>query len=412
MKNFKVLMIMIMLAVLTVGLATPSFAQADKEKADLRAKYEANYDSEDINKRKLAVQAGKEYIQKFGENEAEDPMVPYLKENIPVIEQAIKDKEKEIADKDAASALAAAQKTRVDNFSTNIKAKDWTQTFKFGKEILSADPKYLDVYIILASIGFDRAVEKDNTFNNESIEYAKKAIQMIKSGEESETGKYGADFGSGAFYQYETKDFPNGKENALGWLNFNIGYIMTYNQKKPKEALPYLFEATKHLSLPQKSPDVYRIIGEYYYDEVARIEKERQAIITSLNGQDNEKSLELLALEKAYAERGADAYARAYARQTDATAKESTYKTFLQLYKFRNNNKDEGADTYLTSVKTSTLPDPTAKVEPVAPDVEKETPETDNTKPTSTDKVKPAATDKPAMTAKPKPATDKPATKP
>lgn len=423
MKNFKVLVMMIMLAVLAVGSVVPSFAQDDPQKVKeaLYAKYNDNYDSNDVEKRKIAVQAGKEYIQKFGEN-ADDPLVPYFKENIPVLEEAIKKEVEDKKIKEENDKKSAQQNERLKAFSDSIIAKSWAQTFSGGKEVLTNNPKYLDVYIILASIGFDRAVAKDNTYNAEAMEYAKKAIQLINSGESSETKNYGSSFGKDGFYQYKTKDFQDGKENALGWLNFNIGYIMFYNQNKKKEALPYLYEATKHLSLPQKSPDVYRMIGEYYFDEVKRLEIERQGILKTLENIDNEKTLELYALERGYADRGADAYARAYNLQTEAAKKESLLKTFKQLYKFRNNDKEEGADAYLAAIKSKQMPDPGKPVEPIIDPTDVVAPVTDETKPTTTtDKDKPAMTDKkPAATDKTKPmdkpadkpAMDKPATKP
>lgn len=416
---------MFMLAVITVGSAVPSFAQVDpqKEKEALYAKYNENYDSPDIEKRKIAIQAGKEYIQKFGENadSGDDPLVPYFKENVPILEKAIKDEEAEAIRKKKEAEGKAEQQVRIKLFSDSITAKNWAQTFTAGKALLTNNPKYLDVYIILATAGFDRAVAKDDTYNNEAIEYAKKAIQLINSGEKSETKNYGASFGKDAnfvSYEYKTKEYQDGKENALGWLNFNIGYIMTYNQKKQKEALPYLFEATKHLSQPQKSPAVYRMIGEYYFDETARIENERQALLKTLNNVDNDKTLELLALEKGYAERGADAYARAYNLETDAAKRDGLYKAFLPLYKFRNNNKEDGAQAFLAAVKSKPLVDPTTAVQPIIEVEEpgKETPVTDETKP-ATDKMDKPATDKKPATTKPavaptKPATTKPATTP
>jgi hypothetical protein len=424
-KIYKVLMFGIMLAVLAVGSAVPSFAQdTQKEKEALYAKYIANYDKE-VDKRKIAVQAGKEYLQKFGEgNEAEDPLIPYFKTNVPLLEQQIKDIEKDELDRKNAALKLKEEKELADQFNTSVKSKNLAQVFSSGKQIVDNKPEYLDVYIVLATIGYDSAVAKDNTYNNEAINYAKKAIQLIEKGEKSET--YGASFGKDGKdgnYQY------NDKENALGWLNYNIGYILTYNQKKPKEALPYLFEATKHESLPAKSSDIYSMIGKYYYDEVARLEKERQAIRQSLGNKDNEKSLELFAMQKGYADRGMDAYARAYNIEngkTDGNAevKQRFYDTFKQLYTFRNNNKSEGADAYLATVKTKPLPNPTTPVQPIVDEADKEIPTTDETetdstmdsttKPaTTTDKTKPAMDKKPSTTT-PKPAdkTDKPATKP
>lgn len=410
----------IMLAVLAVSSAVPSYAQdPQKEKEALYAKYIANYDK-DIAKRKIAVEAGKEYLQKFGSgSEAEDPLIPYFKENVPLLEKNIKEAQ------DAAAGAAADKKkaeeaaARADKFNTSVKAKNLPQVFTVGQEIVDSKPDYLlDVYIVLASIGYDQAVANDNTYNTQAIDYAKKAIKSIESGEKSEN--YGINFGGDQFYQYKNKLFPDGKENALGWLNYNIGFIMYYNQKKQKEALPYLYEATKHKSLPQQSSDIFNMIGRYYYDEVARLEKERQALRTSLGNKDNEETLKLFALEKGFADRGADAYARAYNLEAaKATPDEATKKrymdTFKQLYTFRNNGKPEGSDEYLAMVKSKELPNPANPVQPIVDEADKEIPVTDGTTtPATTDSTmtKPSTTMTKPSTTMTKPTTTTPAVKP
>ncbi len=445
-KIYKVLMFGIMLAVLAVGSAVPSFAQdPQKEKEALYAKYTENYKSKDIEKRKIAVQAGKEYLQKFGEDASgADQLVPYFKEQVPVLEKQIKEAEAAEIERKKKDAEDKVNTARAERFNTGIVGKNYQQTFAVGKEIAATNPEYLlDVYITLATIGYDQAVANDNTYNNEAIDYAKKSIQLIEKGEKSEN--YGLGFGKDASgtpvsYVYKTNEFPDGKENALGWLNFNIGYIMFYNQKKQKEALPYLYEATKHKSLPQMSSDLYRMIGEYYFNQVATLEKERQAIRTSLGNKDNEKSLELFAMQKGYADRGMDAYARAYNiatadKDTPADVKKGLYDTFKRLYTFRNNSKDEGADAYLATVKSKPLPNPATPIQPIIDEADKEIEVTDQTKPdaamdndkmmtkdkpttkpATTDKTKPATTDKNKpmnSTDKTKPADPKkPATKP
>ncbi len=412
-----------MLTVLAVGSAVPSFAQpndAQKEKEALYAKYINNYDK-DIEKRKIAVQAGKDYLQKFGGgDESADPLIAYFKENVPVIEKTIKEAtDQAAADKieaDRLKAEAAAAETRFNNFNKGIVGKNWQQAFSSGKEILDNNPKLLDVYIVLGTIGYDRAVEKNapngtnvTTYNDQAIDYAKKAIQLIKNGEESKSyGTFYGENGKDGYYQY------NDKENALGWLNYNIGYILNYNEKKPKEALPYLYEATKHESIPQKSSDVYRIIGEYYFNQVAELEGQRQGIRTSLGNKDNEKTLELFAMQKGYADRGMDAYARAYNienanTQAVAGVKQGLYDRFKKLYTFRNNGKDDGADAYLPTVKAKPLPNPATPVQPIIDEADKEIQVTDETKPATDNDKMMMTTDKPmtkpATTDKTKPAT-------
>ena len=52
------------------------------------------------------------------------------------------------------------------------------------KTLIANEPDFLDVIIVLASVGLDEAAEKKNdTYNNETINYAKSAINKMKSDE-------------------------------------------------------------------------------------------------------------------------------------------------------------------------------------------------------------------------------------
>ena len=87
------------------------------------------------------------------------------------------------------------------------------------------------------------------------------AIKKMQSGVTSET--YGL-----FVYGYKTKSFPNGKDNALGWMNYTIGYLKYIRQDKKKDALPYLYTAaTKYNSATKTIPDLYQMLGVYYFTE-------------------------------------------------------------------------------------------------------------------------------------------------
>ena len=139
------------------------------------------------------------------------------------------------------------------------------------------------------------------------------------------TAKFGANFGDGAFYQYETKDFPNGKENALGWMNYIIGYIKNFRQNKRDEAIPYFYKAAQYESQVKNSLELYRAIGDWYVERAENVESKST-------------------VKNAYLERAIDAYARAYNFANDFKfdkSKTNLYNKLELLFVSRYGNKTD-----------------------------------------------------------------------
>ena len=386
-KLFKTLALGLMLMVFAVTSATMTFAQDQTaEKQALYKKYTDNFEKPDKASKQIALDAAKEYIAKYN-TEVDKPQVDYFKEAIPVLEKSIKD-----IDIAAEKNRIKEQQTALYNrFNTAVEGKNLSETFAAGKQITASEPEFLDVHIVLATMGYDESIKKNNTYNNDAIEAAKKAIQLIESGKTSNT--YGA-----YSYAYKTKEFSTpeqAKNNALGWLNFSIGSILYFNQDKKKEALPYFYKATQIESGVKKVPAPYRTIGDYFTAEVARIDKERTAKIAANNNEDNEETLALLALEKAYADRAMDAYARAYKIASNTPGETKEYKDALytllkNLYNFRYNNTT-GLDAYVAGVMNKPMPNPTTEVTPVVEQTTTTTTTTSTTTPT-TPSTKPSTT--------------------
>ena len=386
------------LGVLTAAFAAVStttiFAQDQTEKQALYAKFTECYKkTTDKVSVQCALDTAKEYISKYN-TEADKPQVDYFQQTaIPFLE-------KQIAKMDAekvAQEKAAETQARYKRFDTATSTKNVSEVTASAKDILAAEPDFLDVNIVLATTAYDKAFAKDPTAYDDAINYAQKSLSLINSGKESTSKSYGA-------YTYSYGD----KNNAVGWLNYYIGYVKFYGQDKKKEALPYLYKATQTKSKIQDFSDPYRMIGEYYYQEAGRIDKERKAAIEANNNEDNEQSLNLLAMQNGNIDRALDAYSRAYKfaqanKDAKPEYKTGLYNTLKSLYTFRFNNSD-GLDAYITSATTKTQPDPTTDVQPVV-EAKKDTATTPSTTPPTTDK--------PMMTKPPTPSTsDKPMTKP
>nr|MBA3600589.1 hypothetical protein [Acidobacteriota bacterium] len=382
------------------------------EKAALYKTYIDNYDKPELAKKEAAIQAAKQYIEKYGANEADKEQVDYFKTAIPDLEKGIAEIKAAAVNAEKAKATQALF-TRFDKGvkGTNGKA-DPVETYAAGKEIVAGDPNFLDVIIVLGSVGFDQAVLPTpvDTYNNDTIQYAKMAIQKLEANTPSKTGNYGV-----LQYAYKNKDYPDGKSNALGWMNYNIGYITYYRQgkdnpAKKKEALPYLYKATQYTSFNQKNPFLYQTIGAWYLDEAIKIDKDRKAKITAAGDKDTDETLAMLAMQKGYADRAIDSYARAYkfAKDDKNSKKEYTdnlYARLKELYVFRYDGKTEGIDEFVASVQSKPLPDPSAAITPVKDET--------TTPPATTSTTTSPATTTPATPATPAPAKPTPAaTKP
>ena len=240
------------------------------------------------------------------------------------------------------------------------KDKYWQPFFELSKHIIAEEgekPLALDVMLTLVSVGYDRAaVDKVDTFNADTINYAEQAIQRLESGAASQTGNYGA------FLPYKTKEFPDSKTNALSWMNYIIGWINHHRLNKKAEALGYFYKAAQFNGDLRKNGDVYQLIGRYYYDEIA-----------ILTGKTNEPEDEKLsALQKAYAERALIAFAKTYKTAVDSKSPkkriDAIYQNIAGLYRFRFNlpaEESAGLDQFILMLIDRPLPDHNAPPTPV-----------------------------------------------
>lgn len=348
---YKVLALGVMMIAFAVANTTSSFAQdpAQTEKEALYKKYTDNYKGTDDQK-KIAIEAGKQYIEKYGASEDDKQVVDYLRKRVPALEE-------EIGTKQMYARFNASVK--------DPKTVNSDEAFASGKQIIAKTPDLIDVPIVLASIGFDNAAAQtpNNKYNADAISYAKQVIQQIES------GKTSTNWGAYA-YSYKNPQFPDGKSNTLGWMNYTIGYIMFYRQGQKKDALPFLYKATQFNSGTKGNPEIYRTIGSYYVDEFIRLDNERVEKVKAAGNVDTDETKALLALQKGYADRAVEAYAKAYRvanadPKTDKAYGDAILKRVKELYGIRYDNKMDGFDAFMSSTATKPLTDPTTAVVPV-----------------------------------------------
>ena len=348
--------------------------------AALDAKFRDNY-AGDLAKRKMAVEAGKQYIEKYASCPPSKDFVDYLNSYLPGMEKAIKEEEEK-----------AAMAIVLNRFNDGLKAKNWNEVYAAGKEVLAKKPdEYRDAELVLGSIGLDETAKSPRvtTWNDETLKYAKMAIADLEAGKTFKT------FGVAPF-KYKNK------EDALGWMNYTIGYITYFDKNDKKGGLSYLYKATQLNSDTKSNPVVYESIGAYYYDDVRRLAKEIQDLAAKQSPDNTEEQAKQLVSEinakvgmvNGTAEAAIDAYARAYsfAKKDTKTPKaytDSLYKNLQDLYKVRF-NKTEGFDAYIASTVNKPMPNPLNPIVPIN-DAEPATAATGDATPVTTKTEAPAA---------------------
>ena len=369
----------LMLAV--VGVSNLTVAAQTDPKADLYEKFTSNYNG-DLEQQKIAVAAGKEFIQKYGASEDDKAIIDYLKGAIPSIEQSIKDEEIRLAEEEKRRQAAAERAELLKKFNAAFKDKNWNNFFNAGESILKSDPEFYDIAVILATAGFDEAANKNDSFNERTIKHAEFAIGKLSSG-----AKPRSDTCGGNYYPYKTDDFANCVPNAQGWMNYYIGWIKSYRQQKKDEAIPYFFEATKYNSGASELPTTYQAIGAWYVQKASGLIEERNAILEERNAETklpepdelkikglDERIDQKIAMERGYADRAIDAYSRAYslvpAADRTKTYATGIFSTLQNLYKLRYYEKpemqtDAAINMNVSMIKSKKMPDPSTDVQPI-----------------------------------------------
>jgi hypothetical protein len=368
-------------------------ADADAQGA-LYAKFTTNSNG-DVTARKVAVEAAEQYLQKYNTCEPSKEINAYFTKHLPAMKESIK--------KDEAIAYLRALFAR---FDAGVQGEKFDDAFAAGKEILVLQPDNLDIIIPLGAIGLTESFKKNYKYNDEALRYAKLAIEKMNGGVTS--SKYGV-------YQYQY----NNKDNALGNMNYTVGYINYWAKGDKKGALPFYYEASK-IGTTKGEPRIYATIGSYFGAETVRLTGEVARLIAAqkvLTTDDEKLKMEpeikaAIATLNGYTERAMDGFARAYSVAKGETPaekayKESLYKDLTALYLNRFEKKD-GLEAYIPAVSGTPMPDPSSTVTPVSdPEPATTTVTTSTTtgagKPASAESTgaKPAAAVKSALKNKP-----------
>jgi hypothetical protein len=218
--------------------------------------------------------------------------------------------------------------------------KDYAKAFELGKQVLTDESDNVRVLMDLAYVGYISAGSKVDTYNQESLVYAKKAIQLLQAGTVPDI-----------WVPYANKD------EALSYLNNTVA-VLTF-QKNPSEALPYFIKAAQLEGKLKKQAITYGLIGDAYqlgpYD---RLSAEYTRLYQGKDATPDSK----LAIENInqVVDRMIDAYARAVSLSGNEAANQAGKKAWLDTltkwYKYRHGDSDAGLTDLIAGVMTKPLP--------------------------------------------------------
>ncbi|MDM7920756.1 MAG: hypothetical protein QUS14_00535 [Pyrinomonadaceae bacterium] len=373
---FRFVGIAAMAAVFMFAGADSAFAQAECDNAtlvtELDAKIRENYTkTNDQAALKVAIDAAKQYLEKFGTCDATKDFADWVRPQVPGWEKRV-----------AFLEIAEWLTPRFKRFDDAVKANNFDEMFAAGGEILQKYPvgqvepitqfNSINQAVTLGLAGLDASYAKNTKHADAAIRYAKAAADYIKSG------------GKAASQTKDGKDvfgifqFSNTREDAVSKLTFAQAQIKFADKNDKKGALAHYYEVTQMPGFFQKRPVVYAAIGDYFREEATKIGtetaelvKQQQAAATDEAKVAFEPQIKAKdALLNGYTERAMDAYSRAYSLVAGTTAEEKKYKDGLLavltfLYERRFEKKD-GLTTWIAEAVAKPMPNPTSEVQPVA----------------------------------------------
>ncbi|MBD0370265.1 MAG: hypothetical protein ICV60_05480 [Pyrinomonadaceae bacterium] len=263
---------------------------------------------------KAAYAVAKEYLQKYP---AESDQTKYLQKWIAAYEA----KEKE------------GRKAQVEDL---LRQQKYAEAFNAAKVILAEEPADVRTLnnAVFAAL-YAAGVNKNESFNAEAANYARKSIQIIQGGQ-----------------PFDKKD------DTLGWLNSALGFFSL--KTNPSEAVNYYIKAAGFEGAAKKDPQTYLFLADAYRNaEYTKLATDIKTRCTTAEQQATPDCKALSDRLNAVVDRMIDAYARAIALATDpkfAQAKASWMSELTTFYKFRHENSEAGLSELIAGILAKPLP--------------------------------------------------------
>lgn len=240
---------------------------------------------------------------------------------------------------------AAYEAVSIKNqFNDALRKKNYADALNAGKQILATDPGNVRVNMLLGYMGYS-ANESNPTIAAATVEYAKKAIELVESGKAPDSW-----------------DPFTSRDEALAWENFTIGTVLSKNS--PSDALPYLLKAARYDTAIKNTAGTYYAIEQAY--ESGPYAKQSEAYKTFAGQPESPAQQLALANINQLIDRMIDAYARAVALAGNdpkvAENKKQWAGALSDWYKFRHDKSDAGMDKLIASALQMPLPDVPAPI--------------------------------------------------
>ncbi|MCA1594186.1 MAG: hypothetical protein LC754_16480 [Acidobacteria bacterium] len=369
--------------------ASAPTAQDAEAKAALYKKFLDNRSKKDAAgnpdpaAQKVAYEAGKEYLSKYGSDTSEgnDKIVEYIKKWVGNYEKAVREYE----------------------FTQAVKT-DPAKALQMGRQTLAEQPDNFAVMVTLVQVSAE-----NKGFSNDAANFSRQALQLVEGGKVT------------TLTPFKTRD------EAVGYLNYTRGVALMATS--PDEAVKAFLNAAQANSLYKTEPTTYFYLGNLYLDnEYKKVADDYKRLY---EGKDKTPESEAMYVRLNQAlDRVIDAYARAIALSTKTDPKTQEFKsklltTLTTIYKGRHDNSDAGLKEFIAGVTSKPLPIPGQESAPTPAPATNGTPAPGATPmaggtqagPTTvTTTTKTTTTTQPVNTAKPAtttpPATVKPTPKP
>lgn len=217
--------------------------------------------------------------------------------------------------------------------------KKYAEAYRLAKDVLAKEPDNLKLLVHLGANGYLLAPLNNQAFNAQALDYARRALQLLESGQ-----------------TVENWEPLSGRELAIAYLNYTVGTLTLPSE--PTSAVTYLIKAAQIETPLKKSPYTYAYIAGAY--ETGDYAKQSEYYKSNFAGKDETPESKLaLANINQIIDRMIDAYARAVALAGNdpkfASPKSSWNESLRTWYKFRNGS-DAGMSEMVANILTKPLP--------------------------------------------------------
>jgi len=228
---------------------------------------------------------------------------------------------------------------RIDLFYKAVEAKNTTDTFKLGNEIIAAEPDNTSVYLGMAFTAYNASTAGTKGFEKQMVDTSTAAIRMIGEG------------------KVPTKWYPFGnQDDSLAWLHY---FRAIANQESDPRATAFdMYKAASYKSAIRTKMDPYYYVAVYYEKVFEAISKDFNAKIAAGLNSGNVVASERARIDKCI-DLMLDAYARAvkYSEAGKDVRLADLKERFEQIYKFRKGT-DAGMAQFYAGIDLTTMPDP------------------------------------------------------